>query len=200
MQRGFTIIELLISVFILGIMLTFTAIQIGDFNEKKLLNAETRALAERIAELRAAAIAGNKFKGQLPEAYCARASMYTPGVYVLFADFDGDTFVDFNLGENIQTVSLPKKIVFTNLPASLVFCFKVNETYNNLGPSSVSNDVIMTLMGTKTKATKKIIISKNTGTIDIDGEKKVFPAPVLPVQDNYSGEDYMAGFDFGVWP
>ena len=69
-MKGFTLVELVVSLALIAIITLVGVMNFTDYNEKKLLQTEADGLAQELQELKVLAFSGNKVNDDIPEAYC----------------------------------------------------------------------------------------------------------------------------------
>jgi Tfp pilus assembly protein FimT len=101
-ENGFTFLEAIISLILLGILGAFSVAKLGEFFRRQALVGEGKAL---VAYLREARAYGAKKGMQVGIAFNAAAGSYT-----LFEDRNGNSAID--AGESIRSQTLAKDIAF----------------------------------------------------------------------------------------
>lgn len=101
-ENGFTLLEVIVSLILMGILGAFGVAKLGDFFHRQALVGEGKAL---VAYLREARAYGAKKGMQVGIAFDAAA-----GTYTLFEDRNGNSALD--AGESIRTQALAKNIAF----------------------------------------------------------------------------------------
>lgn len=168
MHKAFTLIELMVSIAIIGIMTTIGFYSFGSYTESKQLRADTQALSAKLGEAKARAFSGQRIDNIMPKCYGIYANQ--PGFYYLYGDLTGDSrFGDGDL--IIETIKLGSKVTLANLNPNAGACFKPNlpssQVCNTLNVCG-GNEAIFFTLRSKSGTEKTIMINALTGVIAID--------------------------------
>lgn len=152
-QRGFTLIEILIVLFIFGTIVTMPMVFLWGIGRGDSLLAATREVIGGIHEAHTNTISGRSFDGQQPSSF---GIYFQTNYYVLFS---GASY-DVNDTNNAQT-DLPTGITFSQIsvPQNTIVFSKVTGSVTNFDP--VQNFVI--LQDSNTLETRQITITSVGG-------------------------------------
>ncbi len=124
MNRGFTLIELVVVISIIGLM---TGLVLANYRsgEKNLaLQRSAHKLSQDLRRAQEMATSAREFQEQTPPGgYGIYLNLLQPDRYVLFADLDGG--LDYDTGEDVETLELEENIDIDSLspgsPLTIVF-------------------------------------------------------------------------------
>ncbi|MBU1131853.1 prepilin-type N-terminal cleavage/methylation domain-containing protein [Patescibacteria group bacterium] len=181
MQKGFSLIELLISIGLIALITTFSFVSLGNYSESKQLKLEILNLSSKISEMKVKSLAGQKIDDEIPAGgYCVSASPSEPDSYYLFADKNENYTLD-NADIVIEKSVLSKKIKF-DLTEPRTVCFKINQlTEIGCLPSGICGEnksVFFHLKG-DSGARRSVSVQLNSGAINIDAMDCPAPYRVL---------------------
>jgi prepilin-type N-terminal cleavage/methylation domain-containing protein len=175
-MKGFTLVELIVSLALVAIITLIGVMNFTDYNEKKLLQTEVDGLAQELQELKVLAFSGQKINSDIPEAYCLFKEQEG---YKVFADMDGDleqTSKDellktIEYGRGVQT-HWPKGDFRMSLIDGYGVCFMVTTDMNNVCGAMLLDcgenyDYIYPLEGVKTGEVREVRVNMFNGNIII---------------------------------
>jgi prepilin-type N-terminal cleavage/methylation domain-containing protein len=107
LNRGFSMIELMVSIAIIVLVLTVTLTRQSSFNSAVLLRSEAFNIALAIREIQLGAVSAEsdgsgEFRALQGVYFDIRATDGNPRQYILFRDRDNDSFYDSNEALGIQ--------------------------------------------------------------------------------------------------
>lgn len=168
-MRGFSLIELIVS---LGIMAMITAMgvwQFGNFSENKKLEAEANALAVKVNEIKIMALSGQKVNDERPLAIGLGEASKEKDAYFLFGDKNGNCAKDAE-DDVFETIFLANNIKFKSSGAYTIdennVCFKTLKTANNVcdsGGKCGSGKARFKLISEKTEKEIQVIVNLANG-------------------------------------
>ena len=165
---GFTLIELIVSISIIGLMAGFVMADYRSAGKKTILHVETQKFAGDIRRAQNMALGSLDFNGVTPVGgwgiYIVDAN-----TYYLFVDNDAvgsGNHGKYNNGDSIaESVSLSEKVIFSaNIGTSIVFLPPDPKVYIN-GVNSGS--VVITLQQVDDVSETKNIVLNYFGLLDI---------------------------------
>lgn len=110
-NEGFTFIEMLIVIFIIGLIATSVVVSIRKSNKESSLRFARENLGAVLKQAQTMTFSGKtKLSGGEVPAGGYGVYIQTTTSYILFADDDGEG--DYDSGEGIETINLPEKIEF----------------------------------------------------------------------------------------
>lgn len=124
-QKGFTLVELLVSVSIIAIMSTLFFVNYRQGGVGVDLNAAANSVASKIRVAQNYSLGTKKFNNLTPLGGWGVHIDYENynNQYIMFADIDGD--FTYDLGEGYSTSTLPINVVFSSMtkasPVDIVF-------------------------------------------------------------------------------
>lgn len=131
-MKGFTLLEVIISVAIMATITTLGVMSFLHYGEASKLSSDAAALCAKISEMKIKAFSGHKIDGKLPKAYGLAVKKTAPSEYLAFADWDGDCQLDAK-DVILETIRLSPKIFFSYLPAAgKGICFLADKKVDNL--------------------------------------------------------------------
>jgi len=167
-KEGFTLIELIVSISIIGLMTSFVMADYRSAGKKTILYVETQKFGGDIRRAQNMALGSLDFNGVTPVGgwgiYIADAN-----TYYLFVDNDVVGSVNhgkYNVGDSIaESVSLSKKVIFSsNIGTSIVFLPPDPKVYIN-GVNSGSATI--TLQQADDMSETKDVVLNYFGLLDI---------------------------------
>jgi len=168
-NKGFTLIELIVSISIIGLMSGFLLLDYRTAGKKTVLHIQTQEFTADIRRAQNMALGSLDFNGVTPVGgwgfYIADANRY-----YLFVDNDPVGSANhgvYNVGDSIvETISLSEKIMFsTGIGVSVVFLPPDPKVYIN---GINSGTVIITLQQTDDVTATKTVVLNAFGLVDID--------------------------------
>ncbi|MBI5077534.1 prepilin-type N-terminal cleavage/methylation domain-containing protein [Candidatus Falkowbacteria bacterium] len=168
MKKGFTIIELLVSIAIVATITALGVMTFTNYNEEKQLKNVAVELAGKIGEIRLRAFSGQKVEGAVPK-YFGLQVEGDQASYSLFADFAGDCWFDAS-DILIEKIMLPSKVLFQAIPGQKV-CYKTNEAMNFVCSTSgcdKDQQQIFYLAAESGGASKKVIVDFQNGMARVE--------------------------------
>jgi len=125
MRKGFTLIELIVSIAIIGLLTGVVFFSISGYSAKRALDYDEKVLFNKLNELRTKALTGFMVNDQIPSCYgISTVDPASNSSYLLYADMNSnykyDTGIDY-VFDNIQ-LSVGTRIYDYNKD----FCYKPN--------------------------------------------------------------------------
>lgn len=111
--RGFSILELLITVAIVGLITGVVTLKYGSFNNLILLKNQTYQVALDLREAQAKSLSSVGQGGVFREVYGMYVTTADRNNYTLFVDSDKDGI--YSIGEDLETVSLDDRFELASL-------------------------------------------------------------------------------------
>lgn len=112
-QSGFTLLEILISIFIVGLMTSVVIVNYRSSGYRVEINNATEQLASNIRLAQNFSLGTREFNGANPKAWGVRFAIGDLNHYIIFADMDGNN--SYSADENYKTINLPNGVAFSNL-------------------------------------------------------------------------------------
>ncbi len=134
-QKGFSLIELIVTVSIISVILSVVLYNYGGFNDKLSLSSATQELAIGVRQAQTYGInvkESTVSSGQFNYAHGIYLSTQTPSSYVIYVDSNSNNVYDSGAGELVETVNLRNGITINNIcnsttcPASGVARMSIN--------------------------------------------------------------------------
>jgi prepilin-type N-terminal cleavage/methylation domain-containing protein len=126
MNKGFSILELVISLAIMAVIIGLSVASFTLVEEKKQLDAAANAVFESITTQKVNAYVNKTVDGSLPKAFCFAQDSGDFDSYYLFADMDGDYIFDEDVDFLQEKASLPRKVRFHTYQEGIDFCVTFN--------------------------------------------------------------------------
>ncbi len=175
MNRGFTLIELIVSVAIMAIVTTLGVMTFLDFGAGRKLKNDSAVLVAKISELKIKAFAGHQIDGTLPKAFGLIAQKSSPNEYLVYADNDGNC--QYGAGDVlIEKMALSKGIYFSYLSdIGRGLCFQTGKTVKNIclpsGSCGMSGNYNIYLSAPNNSSLYSLDIELSSGTVRV---RKIF--------------------------
>lgn len=173
MKRGFTIIELLVS---LGIFVIITTMVVANFragSRSDELKIAASALSSDLRRAQNMALAGQEVNGVTPMGgYGVYFNLGEPGHYIIFADVNDNQ--KYDIGEDLSDgkILLARNVVITGvLPlvaSSAVVVFKPPKPTIYINGGIVEGILAVTIKHSLSGKEKKIVINRVSGRIDVE--------------------------------
>ncbi|MCK4744556.1 prepilin-type N-terminal cleavage/methylation domain-containing protein [Candidatus Parcubacteria bacterium] len=169
-NKGFSMVELFISISILAIITSFSVINFNTWEKNENLRQSARLLDSNIHSVQAKSLSGEMFNGVSPSGYGAYFSNIGDASYILFADLDNDYTYDAADGEFIDTYNLTNNVLISDLtPISangLTIVFKLPNAKIYINQNILSDSGKIELTHSITTNSKITEIRRITGRID----------------------------------
>jgi Tfp pilus assembly protein FimT len=171
MKRGFTIIELLVS---LGIFIIITTMVVANFRAGSRgddLRISAEAMVSNLRKAQNMALAGQPTNDIIPPGgYGLYFNLATPDRYVIFADVNGNLAYDSGEALVDGLVTLPREVRITSVSpviiSTVVFKPPKPTIYINGGPTEAALSV--TIKHTSSEQTRTVTVNRVSGRIDIE--------------------------------
>lgn len=167
-QSGFTLAELLIVIFIMGLLTSLTLVSYRSSEKRYALNQATQQLVSNLRKAQSMAMSGVGIRGQ----YCGYGIKVdfgsSPSSYIFYADKSGDCQISNNKydasDDIIETINLPNQIIIqASSLADLFFKSPDPTTYiDQVSISGVSRTITLEVEG---GSLNKIITITTAGLI-----------------------------------
>ena len=169
-RRGFTLVELIISMAIFSLMTTLVIANFRSASSQRLLRSQANALASVFKQAQVQALSGKPFNSAVPVGgYGVLLSICSvpPCAVTLFADVNGDftydgaaeKIEDFALGQNVTltALSLAAPVAVVYKPPSAFVCIN--------GKCSETAPVQITLTAYQTASSQIVKLNPSSGQI-----------------------------------
>ena len=120
-NRGFSLLEVLITAAIIGIVTALVVVRYGAFNNSVLLKSQAFEIALDLRETQVFAVSVRGRGSQFREEYGMYFDMANQNQYLLFLDDDAngdDSPVEFDAGEQIATSTIDSRFEISQLCAN----------------------------------------------------------------------------------
>jgi len=166
-RQGFTLMELLASMFIIALLTGIFLVNYHGTNERNKLIAATQKLASDIRMAQNYALGSKEFDGDIPlGGWGVHLDTTSPNNYIIFADNDIGEY-DYDSGEEYSTINLPDGVTVDSIDlgdsVDIVFLPPNPDTYIE---GVKDNTVKITLKDNKGNTTKTVEVNF-FGLIDV---------------------------------
>lgn len=141
-QSGFTLIEILIVLFIVGVILVLPSFSLWGISRSEALLSSTREVAGVLHQAQTYTIAGKSTDGQQPISY---GIYFQPGYYVLFsgssynANDTNNEQTDLPQGISFSQIQIPNNTVLFTQVTGQVTSFDASSNYVELQDANTGN-------------------------------------------------------------
>lgn len=114
-NKGFSILELLITAAIIGIITAIITLKYGSFNNLILLKNQAYQIAVELRETQVRSLSATSVGsgGQFRQPYGLYFNIAVPDTYTLFRDLDNDNL--YNSGEELESVKIDSRFEIASL-------------------------------------------------------------------------------------
>ncbi len=176
MKHGFTLIEVLVVIFIVGILSTILIVNWRNNEKTYLVQRTAQEIAQNVHRIQDMALSGKIYSPEIkPYPYGVNFSTGTKNSYVIFADKNGNgTYQTPPSDLFVETVSLdPDVEIYSLTPSSggvLNITFSIPDGFTVISPSATSAIVKIRKVGTTCTQTKncRTITITNAGGVTIE--------------------------------
>jgi len=162
-DKGFTLIELIVSIAIIGFVTTIGVVNYRSANKSSVLQLEAYKAATDIRRAQNMALGAIEFNGAVPAAWGAHFNIASPDQYLIFADINDDKV--YNASDGVLATIMLKNNVTLDIAGAINVAFVPPDptTYlNGLSGGEVSINL-------KDQAGNKYEIKVNVlGLIDVN--------------------------------
>lgn len=172
MKKGFTVIEMLVVIFIVGVMST-TLIVNWRKNEKTYLVRRTaQEIAQNIRKAQDMALTGKKIESEdVPLSYGVSFDKQNTSSYIIFGDKNGNgTYQPSDIDINVETSSLSPGVEIYSLSTGnkLDIIFSIPDGFTAINPSTTEAVIGIRKTGASCPSSScRNITIKNNGQISI---------------------------------
>lgn len=173
MKRGFTVIELLVVIFIVGIMSTILVVNWRKNEKTYLVRRTAQEIVQNIRKAQDLALTGKKIgTDDVPPYYGVYFDKQSTTQYIVFGDRNGNgTYQPEGQDVNVETSTLNPGVEIYNLSTGtkLNVVFSVPDGFTTISGSVTQATISIRKVGaTCPSSSCKNIIIKNTGQISIE--------------------------------
>jgi prepilin-type N-terminal cleavage/methylation domain-containing protein len=171
-MRGFTLTELLVAIFIMGLLATMSFASIGNIGESKKTRLDAVNFASALSEMKYDALSGKQTGGVLPSGgYCVAILPASNTQYITFADKNNDHAYDVS-DAILETNVLDRGVFFYNEPAAISLCYLPNDPKGTACLSSGACGTVtkrtFSFRGVNTLVTRTVDVWLNNGVINVN--------------------------------
>lgn len=112
-QRGFSLLEVLITAAIIGLITGLVTLRYGAFNNLILLKNQAFQIALELREVQTRSLSATGSSGEFRRPYGIHFSTAQPGSYVVFLDGNENGY--YNAGEELETRRLDSRFTLSQL-------------------------------------------------------------------------------------
>ena len=166
MQRGFSLVELIVSIAIVAIITTMGVLSFSNQSQKQNLANEANLLEQKLNEQKINALTGKMDDDQIPEMYGLKIDA-SGQAYTLF--FDNNADCNFNAGDVVdQVINLTEGVEFQNFTNQII-CFRWDQQGHNTclagGNCEQSGGYTFYLKSKKSEEMMRLVVDLESGVI-----------------------------------